>query len=349
MVPRKLVETAFRNALLMIAVVLFVPLAVLGLSTDAPKYQSQGILWVNEPPDPSLLIGHSDPYRTPAQNQALALGDLLSTRSFKELVAEKAGIVPPGADEATKRAVAAHLTVWATASGQNLLTVGAISYSPESARNLVQAVIDEYATRASETNEQTLQASIEYYQQQVGLAQQELEARQAALTQYVQANPRIADPKLDIQYQTLQTRVESQQVIVENLSNKLQDLQLRIASAEGGQASVLTVQDPPNQPGRPMPTSMTSRFGLPFAGLVFGLLVALTYLYVRFRSDHTIVSAEDLADVGVPLLGSVPELRPGNFAYRIPLLGAALRMRQRGFARSTARVIGAVPAAEEVA
>lgn len=346
MVPRKLIETAFRHKWVLVAAVLLVPALALALSSKPARYQSQAVLWVTEPPDQSTLIGHSDPYRTPAQNQALTIGDLLTTSSFRVAVAQRAEVIPPDAPPGVARAIARNINVWAGSAGQNLLNIGAISASPEESQRLAQAVIDEYSARAAEQAQQNLTASVEYFREQLTIAQQELDLRQKALSDYLLANPRAVDPQRavdDVQYQTLRTRVETQGQVVESLSGKLQDNELRLATANSGRGASITVQDPPSLPGAALPQSITSRLGMPFAGLVFGLLIGATYLYVRFRSDHSIISAEDLAGLPVPMLGSVPELRPAGIVHSLPVVGPITRIRQRGFARSTARDIGVTP------
>ena len=62
------------------------------------------------------------------------------------------------------------------------------------------------------------------------------------------------------------------------------------------------------------------------------LVLAVSYLYIAYRADHTIRAAEDLAGAGVPLLGYVPEIssRHGKPWYRQLWRG------ERGYARRLA-------------
>lgn len=67
-------------------------------------------------------------------------------------------------------------------------------------------------------------------------------------------------------------------------------------------------------------------------GFVLGLALAVSYLYIAYRADHTIRAAEDLVGAGVPLLGYVPEIssKHGKPWYRQLWRG------ERGYARRLA-------------
>src|SRR5690606_15038567 len=99
------------------------------------------------------------------------------------------------------------------------------------------------------------------------------------------------------------------------------------------------VQDAPTLPQVPLGVSMTSKYGLPMAGMMLGLSIGAAYLYFSYRTDHTIRSAEDLATLEVPLLGSVPELQAAPLWARYTPLAWLIRWRRRDFARKTAASI----------
>jgi hypothetical protein len=340
-IPRKLVETAFRNKLALLAPLLLVPIVVLFLTSARSQYQSVAVVWVTEPPDQQSVLGHTDPWRTPAQNQAVAINDLLATRAFRLAVFQRAGLIT--GDLAPTAPLDPSLKLWATSSGVNLLRLGALASSPDTAQKLLQSVIDEYLERATTESERDITVSADYFRRQLESAQRELDTRRGTLNEYIAAHPETTDPRVaaaDLDYQALKTAVDAQSAIVQGLSNQLQGAELRLAGGAEGQKAAFAVQDPPSRPAIPLQQSLTKRFGLPLAGAMFGLLISGAYLLLRYRSDHTIVSAEDLAGIEVPTLGIVPELTPPGLLGRVPLLGSLVRLRSRGYARTTARSIG---------
>jgi hypothetical protein len=88
------------------------------------------------------------------------------------------------------------------------------------------------------------------------------------------------------------------------------------------------VQDAARLPEQPIPLGITDRFG--YAALALGLAVAVSaaYLYVTYRTDHTLRSSEDFQGLPVPLLGYLPSVQPPWYQR--------LRPRRSNFARRLA-------------
>lgn len=344
MIPVKLVETVFQKYWALILPVLLVPLLALALTHKAPMYRSQAVVWISDPvAGESLSLGYSNPYSNPAQNQAQVLNDLLGTESFRVAVGKSASIIDATDDESEARRIAEAMKVYAGARGVNLVTITSDAHGPDEAQAIVNAVILEYEARALASFERDSTVATGYYSQQLEIATKELGDRQAALNLYVAAHPRALTPgsaeSLDIDYRTLLDRVTTQSTLVENLKDSLQNLKLRSASAPQTQQAAFTVQDAASLPKNPIPTSITKTVGMPMAGLVFGVLLGCGYLYFSYRTDHTIRSAADIEELQVPLLGSVPDLRPGPAWLARTPVGLALSWRRRDFARKTAASI----------
>jgi uncharacterized protein involved in exopolysaccharide biosynthesis len=245
--------------------------------------------------------------------------------------------------------VARDLEVWASVSGTNLVRINARATDPQEAARIANSVIDEYLLRATEEAARNAAIAETYYTEQLALARVELEQRRASLSEYLVANPQAAIPgtiaSQDLDYRTLVGRVESQQAIVDQLQAAQDSTQRELASAPESQAAAFTLQDPAQVPGVPLPTSAASRFGIPLAGVLAGVTLAAAYILVRYRTDHTIRSTEDLQDSNVRVLGTVQDLAPRGALSHIPVAAALDRARHREFAR---QVAVSIPQPEEL-
>lgn len=355
MIPAKLVETVFQKYWALLLPIILVPLLALALTRSGETYRSTAVVWVSQPvAGESLSLGHSNPYITPAQNQAQVINDLLSTETFRVDVLNSSGLIPPGTDPRIVRRAAGTLLVYAGTSGTNLVTVVAETGSADGAQALVSAVLSEYEERATAAFETSSVLTVGYYNQQLAIATQELTLRQEALANYVAENPEALDPSssasLSLDYQTLADRADSQSRLVESLNETIQAINLRSASAPEAQTASFSIQDPASLPDAPLPSSLAKTYGLPFAALVFGTLIGCAYLYFAYRTDHTIRGAADLEALAVPLLGSVPDLRAGPGVLSRTPIGWALTLFRRDFARKTAASItGKQPATSKQA
>jgi capsular polysaccharide biosynthesis protein len=347
LIPAKLLETAFSRAWLLVLPIVLVPLLVVALTGSTPVYESWATVWASAPVgDSGPAFGATNSYVTPAQNQVQVLGDLLSTDSFREQVAVQAGLTD-GSDRDELRNAVGHLDIGVSTVGANLVSISASSGHPAEAQAVVAAVISQYQLRAATEIQRRGVASVDYYTQQLALVDQTLIQRRQELSEYLRAHPKAGDPSdvasKDPNYLALVSQVETQVSRQESLHEALQGVQLEQASAPSSQEASFSVQDPASLPEAPLPTSSTQKYGLPFAGLLFGLMISASYVYFAYRTDHTIRSAADVGELPVPLLGSVPLLRTGGIAGRVAPVRWALAFRQRDFARRTAASISAAP------
>lgn len=351
MVPRKLVEAFFRSLWILILPVVLVPALVIILVDEEPSYVSEATVWVTRADEleATALTANANPYLTPAQNQVLVFQDLLSTRAFRIDVAIDARLVEPAAPESELTLAANEVgrSIGVSALGTNLVGLEARAATPEEAIALLAAILRQYQVRsAEETGRQTTIAE-SYYREQLDIANAELEKRQGDVTAYLAENPRLINSlearEADAQYVRLAGRVERQAEVVDNLHTALQEVQLKAKSAPQSQEAIFSVQDAPSFPDAPASASLMSKVGYPFAGMVFGLLIAASYLYLTYRADQTIRAHSDLEGLGVPLLGYVPELRkgPGAGLWQYTPFAWLLRQRSRSYARRVAASIAA--------
>lgn len=344
MIPRKLVETAFRRAWLLALPVLLVPALVIAFRPHTTTYASSATVWVAKiegVPQAARAATNNSTATSTSEEQVQVLSDLLQTSAFRETVAVAAGLVAADAPDTARRAagdtIAASVTV--TALGPNLLGIRAHGSAPGPAQQIAGAVITAYQARVLDEGAKEAQTVVSYFEKQAALAQDDLAKAQAELASYLKAQPPAAadKPIVDTGYQALQAKVDSQAKVADRLLGSLQDARLTAASGATASATTFTVQDAPLVPSSPVPEAAAKRLGYPLAGVLLGVFIAAGYLYVSFRTDHTIRSSEDLVGAGVQVVGTVPELRPRGLLARH---GGA----RRNFAR---RVAVAIPPAPE--
>jgi capsular polysaccharide biosynthesis protein len=350
-VPRKLVEAAFRKSWLLLIPPIVVPILVVLLVHPAKAYASSVGAWVTSPSeavDAGSLSRITDPLTTPAKRQQKVFDDLMRTESYREAVAIEAGLVTASATSAEKsfaaREIATHVTISAT--GDNLVRVTATSAVPERARSIAAAVVSQYQLRTTAEAQREAQATVTYFEGQLKTAQDDLAKAQSELSTYVQANPTAPQKgDADFAYSRLLARVDSQKKVVDRLFQSLQDAELKAASAPQSVKTLFNVIDEARLPESPEPPSVMVRAGYPAAGFMLGVLISAVYLYFTYRTDHTIRSSQDLQGIGVPILGFVPRIRPPAPPLWRRVLAAAWlpgRRQQRDYARHVAASLSAV-------
>ena len=342
MIPRKLVEAVFRRWWVVLLPIVLAPAAVVALTRHAPEYRSIATVWVARPDsiDGGTLGRSSNPYTSAAQAQTQVMRDLLSTRTFREAVATGAGLGADG-DVIVTNSVAVQT------AGVNLISIEATRPTGDVAQRLVAAVTKEYLSRAIAESKRQSEVAITYYTSQLTPVQYELDKRRTDLSGYLAIHPAASESKTDLTYPRLLDAVASQTRIVDDLNTSLQTAQRSNLTANQGVEAAYTVQDQPKVPLAPLSVSTTKRFGYPAAGLVFGLILAACYLYLVFRSDHSIRSSEDLAGLPVALLAYVPELSSSRgFARKINPVRWLTRGRRADYARALAASISTVPVQE---
>lgn len=345
MIPQKLVEAAFRNLWVLIIPIVVAPLLVVVLSGKPASYESTASVWVSRADgvQAGSLTKDASDFVTPAQAQVQVFYDLLSTRAFRVAIAVDAEIIPASAPEETQNIAANYVarSLLISASGTNLVTITATTPHAEESYAIAGSTIRQYQSRAQSETDRTNNTKLAYFKEQITEAERELGERRTALNAYVTANPSVINPLLttyDAQYETLKAAYDQQNQVVTDLVSERTKIELEIVSSSQGLQTVFSVQDPPRFPSGPVATPVTQRFGFPIAGLVFGVLISAAYLYLVYRMDQTIRTAEDVEAVGVPLLGYVPEIQkgPGAGLWQYTPLGWLMKQRQRGYARKVA-------------
>lgn len=340
--------------LLLVIPIIIVPLLVQQVVSSQPEtYRSYAAIWTTEPDIGALSLGNDDLRATPADRQARVITELLRTNQFTLAIAEQSGLLAlipqtadPIASELWKRQAAdvVRRSVSVGSRGVNLLSVTAIAPTPQLAHDLVDALISEFQRRFESEAARQSAIAIDYFTQQLTVAGAELSRRQQVLSAYVEEHPEVTERGvIDLQYETLANGERSQAVLVSTLQRSLQDAELGQVTASQGQAARFLVEDDPSLPLQSEAVKFTTRFAYPLAGAVFGAMISGAYLFIVFRSDHSIRSKEDFAGIDVRVLGYVPEVSSKQHQpiYR------RLTLKKRHFARLTAAGLIVRPSGRE--
>ena len=348
MIPRKLIENAFTRWWMLLIPVVLAPALVLVLTPTADQFESTASVWVARPGniDPGALTRSANPYQSVADSQVQVFSDLLNTQAFRGTVAAAAGLRGSDGQKIVGRSIRV------VSVGPNLIEIRATSSSADLAQKLGTALIAQYQARSEAESQRETSIAVEYFTNQMTLAQTELDHRRVTAAAYLQAHPSAADPRtVDPEYQRLLGATDSQAKVVDGLLSSLQNAQRAAASAPQGLQAAFSVQDSPNQPLAPLHVSIAKRLGYPLVAFVVGVLLSAGIVYVRFRTDHSIRSQEDLRGLSVPLLAVVPDLRPTNHVRLAAAftLGWTSRRWRVGDARSVAASIGRATAGKGAA
>jgi hypothetical protein len=340
-IPRKLVDTAFRRLWLLCIPVVAVPALVMVLVQHPTVYEATGTGWVTETGSLGALRGSTPGYSesTPAQRQAQVITDLLATRSFRESIVLAAGLVAADAPAAEIAAAADGIAarVAAVDFGPNLVGVKASAATPEEAQQLAAGVLTAYQERARTESARDAGVLLTYFEQQVAQATDDVTKTRAGIAAYVKANPAV-ERVPDAEYQRLLALATLQEGVLQRVLQSQKDAQLAAASITATGETAFTVQDQPALPAGPLGVSMTKRAAYPAAGLALGLTISAAWLYVSFRADRTIRSAEDIESLDVAVLGAIPDLSTSEMARRFAPLRWATFFR-RNYARKVAASI----------
>jgi len=341
-IPRKLVEATFRRLWFKLLPAVAVPALVFVLVKHETVYESVGTAWAN---DVEGLT--SSPFTpaddasdgTPAERQVELLTDFVTTRAFRQDVAIQAGLVAPTAATADIEAAADSLTgrMAAVVAGPDLVAVKASAPTAEEAQRIAAAFIAQYQLRAKNEASRESATILAYYDGQAAADEALVRQTRATIASYLAAHPAVAAAP-DAEYQRLLALSGLQESALARSLQAQQDAQLTAASINAAAQGIFIVHDLPVVPAAPLGVSLLMRAAYPAAGLVLGFLLSAGFIWLSYKTDRSIRSAEDLDDLGVSVLGSVPELTPADIARRFTPLRWAGFLR-RDYARKVAASI----------
>jgi uncharacterized protein involved in exopolysaccharide biosynthesis len=320
-----------------------VAMTVLGISQankTVEVYQASGQLSASTNPlvpDQQVSGMTSQLFESPAGATSRIINERLRTDSFLTKVAAAAGL-GASIESGLLDLNVIRSTVWASANGDSILSVNARTSNPQLSYALVTATIAEFQSFVTETAASDSTEAEAFWSQRLESLEAERQQAQAALTEFVDQLPPLAEGEEravqdELELGRLSDRVSSLDSKVDDATAELDRAQLLRTQQSTEAVRRVTVIDEPRVPGAPESTLM-KRVTLVGSFFLLGVVIAAAALLVTTVLDQSVASSADLlAITGIALVATVPPVR---FADARPV-GRSLiprRLRQRGTTQS---------------
>jgi polysaccharide biosynthesis transport protein len=329
-------ETFFRHRLLLISpTVVLVALAIGWVAFQPPTYDATVRLWVQRQ---QLVVNpNTNPYVTPAQEQAAVITELLGTRYFCAKVGARSGLDqfladPHGVRPSLPQQLLARLGLASDTApslsghalddavydqiskavvldaGPQIVTITFRGTEPVEAAKVAQAIADQFVEESLSSQRTQVSAEVDFYTGQVKDAQAQLVAADAALDEYLNAHSDQRTAVLpDARLTQLKRTDDDARQRVSALQSKLDEASLDMAALGRKDTSGIRVLDQAAPPAQNSIKRLLLEAGA--VSLLLGLLVmavgimVLTLLDSTFRQPEEVEQFLDLRPVG-----SVPQL-----------------------------------------
>jgi uncharacterized protein involved in exopolysaccharide biosynthesis len=330
----RLLETFFRHRLLLLGPVVLVLVGAIGwVFMQPPTYQSSVRVWVERQtlvPDPN-----SNPYLTPAQEQAGVLTELLGTKYFDAKVGRRSplagavaaasasggggirthlarlvGLAGPGGpltpsqvDDSVFTSIVSGTLVVPT--GPEIITVTYSAGDAQMASSVAQAIVDQYVDETLTNQRVQADAAVAFYTSQVSQAQADQSVADKAVDDYLLANPsqRAANAVPDARMLQLRRDDDAAHQRTQSVLDKLDQARLdRVALDQSGTSGVrvLDKAETPTSPSSSKKVVLEAvGVGLVLAVLILVVgVLALTWLDSTIRGPQEVETILDLRPVG---------------------------------------------------
>lgn len=277
-------------------------------------YKSEALLFFQRPSF-LLQVGIGwDINKTPAQNQADAITELLGSETFMTGIAGRTGLryvyhlnTQAGRDAAFAR-LTTDLVVQPTQTGADTLTITAQDSDRWYAQEIVQATITQYTKYYENHRLQADQQAITFLTGQATAEQNLVTLDASHIALYTREHPEAsASYQQDPQFQLLQAALAQDQHILSTTTDNLKAAQ-QDAQATNAAGSLVQVLDAPTVP---LHSSLVKRKLLLDTGIGFGIALALVALVVVFltRRDRRVYFTQDLLAIGEELDWDLPTVQ----------------------------------------
>lgn len=270
-----------RRSVILLATVIVAAVALAVSLVQPPTYESEARVLISEKDQGAAIFGQVLPELSSQPERALQTQvQLVRVRPVAEAVVKRLGL------EVQPDALMRRVSV--SAIGQtNVIAISASAGSPDEARDIANAVAEEYVLASRERKRASIKEAADEVEQRLDEARAEILELGRRIQQSGRSDELAAE--LQIAAQTYST-----------LAEKLQQLRIN-ERLESGSGTVVQSAAAAEAPVAPQPMRNTA-IGLA-VGLVFGLGMAFLYEYL----DNTIKSTDEAEKVyGAPVLAIVP-------------------------------------------
>lgn len=329
----RLAEAFFRRwPFLILALLAFGAVGVVASSRQTDKYKSVGLLNVAD----TTLLGDltsvrgdaTFSYETVATRTARSVNELLRTDTFVRDVVDRAGLTD-SVESGIVTLDTVRSSVYASADGDTLLQVIALTSDANASYRLASATIDGYIAYVLDSEVSESQGVEDFFKQRQPALQDAVDAAQEAIDDYLRSHPAPAaggDRPIEeqIEIQRLDATLSSAETALATNQQKVEDAQLATDTSIAESGQKLKVVDPPSVPEAAQSTLKTKAFTV-LVFLVLGTGASLAALIAMALVDRAVRSADDLIDdeSGLNVLASIPELKVLRRAKVEPLAKAS--------------------------
>jgi uncharacterized protein involved in exopolysaccharide biosynthesis len=314
----RFLETLFRHRLVAILPILVGLLVAVGYQASQPKsYTSTGSLWIDATVPGNSTANTENQYVDPSTLQQSAIEELLTTRSFAVAVGDSGPLAAylaanPRAEATGLAAVPVLSSLFSSSKGSihdqvandlpnmvsvdtggpQVVNITVTAPSPSVAAGTAQAVINEYGSQTTAAQTSTDQVAVQYYEQQLGQAEQTLQQAQQQLSAFLVAHPTVpATGDGNATATELAQAVALDTSSYQNVLSEYQSAELSLANVASQKG--FQVLDAPTASSTPV-SSSKKLLGTGLAGLVVGLLVSVLLITTLTAMDRTSRRAEDI-------------------------------------------------------
>jgi len=322
---RRVLEAFFRHPFWLLMILVLPPLISVGVAyfVVPHSYEATARIWAYQRYTTITASGvDSNLYATPAQTQAIALTELLNSRSFTLSVTKGIDIAPSlnlstsalSNPQTTDDSIFANLSkyVVVTPLDYSLYTITYTSTDPQVAQQVVAGVVKQFSTQGIAFTFGQAQRLVQIYQTQLIQAKDQANRAVASEQQYLLAHPELTKPGVsplnDPQYAALDQQRLQDQYSVQNLQTTISTINEEVNAQGTGSGSFFKELDSPLVPG--IPLSRTKQFlVVGGVGAAVGLVACILCILIMVRRDRAIYIPRDVGKLTtVPVVMQLPQL-----------------------------------------
>lgn len=309
-----LFEVLFKRPLLaLLPLALLTVAGVLSAASGEETYRSESRIAVSSD---ALLAEITEArqtfsFETPATITSKQVNELLATDEFVSRVADAAG----WGEALQNRQITLHqlrTMIYASADGDTLVRVGALTTDPEASQRLATAVVNSFRAYTIETGAAEASTTVEFLANELLTVQERSAAAIEAVDEFTAANPGVtADLPLALatEYQRLLDVAEEEATAVREANAALREARLRERETETVVDQRFRILDEPTTPEAAEPR--LKRMVLEVAMfVVLGSILSVLLLLILAMFDRSIRTSSDVRrKFGLGVLALVPDRR----------------------------------------